>query len=340
MCKISASGSTTTAVPSYTDPPQFYSKADDYFNKGEYEVYCYAGTNIGVSRMAYDWVVGTHTLTVAPAATSAYDATSYLELHRIFYVSELRDAINQAISFFRNKYFIDLKDETTISLTRTARNDNDDSYIYTYEYSLPTNCLYLWRVTTEDSVAGVKITGTLSDAFTLGETVTGSSSGATGLVSYSGSGYIRVREESGTFTTSDTVTGTTSAETVTTITAIDRTESAGDGTFPPENEIDKRDWAVIKAYAPKLKLIEYYYDVVEDLRLRLDYQGIQNDISADTDTIFLPPDELVEVAATFLPFNKIESNNLVAVFQKCLKIRDLIQSRPSMRPYANARKCW
>ena len=334
-----SSGDKATVTLATTNPPQFYNKAADWFNEQWYEIYTYAGTNIGHSAMVSDWTAA-HVASLSPNASSNHDTTSKLELHSIFYVVELRDAMNQAINFYANKYLLDLKDETTVSLTRTAKNNNADSYIYTYEYALPTDCLWLHKVTTEDSVKGVKITGTVSDTFTLGEQVEGSSSAATGLVSYSGATYIRIREESGTFTTADTVTGQTSGETVTTITDIDRTEVAGDGKFPPENVIDNRDWRVLKPYAPKLRLAEGYYTVVEDLRLRLEYQGIQDEVDADTDTIMLPPHEFCEVAATYLPFSKIESNNLVAVFNKCLETRARIQARPPMFPYPNARKCW
>jgi len=338
-----STGDTTTLTISSTNPPDFYNKADDYFNELHYEVYINAGINIGTTYAASDWVNSTHVLTVTPAAASSFTSASVPELHRIFFTAELHNAINQAIDFYaRGKYLLDLKDETTISLTRTAKNDNADSYIYTYEYSLPTNCLWLHKVTTEDSVAGVKLTGTVSGAFTLGETVTGSVSGATGLLSYgpAGSTYIRVREESGTFTTGETATGGTSLKTCSAITDVDRTENAGDNTFPPENVLDPRDWRVIRAYAPKLVLAEDYYEVTPDLRLRLEYQGIQDNVTSDTDTIMIPPDEFCEVAATYLPFSKIESNNLVAVFNRCLETRARVEQRPPMQPYPNARKCW
>jgi len=338
---VPSAGTTSTIVVASSDPPQFYNKPDDYFNEQQYEAYCYASTNIGVTRLVSDWDNTTPTLTVTPLAASAYAATSLTELHRIFYVSELRGAINQAIDFYASKYLLDKTDETTISLTRIARNDYADSYINTYEYALPTDCLWLRKVTTEDSVAGVKLTGTVSGAFTLGELVTGSVSGATGLLSYgpAGSTYIRVREENGSFAVGEDATGA-GGETCSTITAVDRTQVAGDGTFPPEHILDPRDWSVLKPYTPKLRLAEWQYVVNEDLRLRLEYQGIQDNVTADTDTIMLPPDELVEVAATFLPFSKIESNNLAAVFDKCLKTRQRVEARPPMAPYPNARKCW
>ena len=337
-----SAGTTSTLTLSATDPPQYYNKPDDYFNEQEYEVYINAGTNIGNTYVASDWVQSTHVLTFTPTAGSAMGTTSVPELHRIFFVSELRSAINQAIDLYATRYLLDLKDETTISLTRTAKNDNANSYIYTYEYALPTDCLWLHRVTTEDGVSGVKLTGTVSGAFTLGETVTGGTSGATGLLSYgpAGASYIRLREESGTFQTGETATGGTSGETCSSITAVDRTETSGDGKFPPENVIDPRDWRVLRAYAPKLRLEEGYYTVTEDLRLRLEYQGIQDNVTADTDTIMLPPNEFIEVAATFLPFSKIESNNLAAVFEKCLSTRAMVEGGRSVAPYPNARKCW
>ena len=332
LCTVSA-GSTTTATVATTNPPQFYAKADDWFNKLWFEVYCYSGTNIGVSRVASDWA--SYVLTVTPATTSEYDTTSLLELHNIFYVVELRDAINHAIDLYAKKYLVDLDDSTTITLTRTERNDVSGSYIPTYEYALPTDCLYLWRVTTEGSVSGVKLTGTVSDAFTLGEQVEGGTSGATGLVSYSGDTYIRVREVEGTFVVGETATGGTSEETCV-ITAVDY-ETAGDGTFPMGNIVDPRDYTILKSYPPKIKFHEEHYSVVEDLRIKLEYQGGQAAVSADTDNIFLPPHELVEVAATFLPFSKIESNNLTATFNKCLQTRDRVMARPPSHPYANSK---
>ena len=186
LATVSA-GAASTATIATTNPPTFYGVAADYYNLLNYEVYCYSGTNIGASRLVSDYA--SYVVTVTPDAASAYDTTSLLELHNIFYVVELRDAINQAIALYANKYFVNLSDSTTITLTRTERNDVADSYINTYEYALPTDALHIWRVTTEDSVSGYKLTGTVSDTFTLGEQVVGGTSGATGLVSYSGSTY-------------------------------------------------------------------------------------------------------------------------------------------------------
>jgi len=315
LCTVSA-GAETTATIATTNPPQFYNLADDTFNEEQWEVYCYFGTNAGVTRLASDWA--SQVLTVTPAAGSAYDTSSLLELHNIFYVIELRDAINRAIDLYAKKYLVDLDDSTTITLTRTERNDVEDSYINTYEYELPTDALYIHRVTTEGSVSGVKLTGEVSDTLTLGEKVTGGTSDATGLVSYSGSDYIRVREVDGTFVVGETATGVSTETCV--ITAVDY-ETAGNGKFPMGNIISSEDRTILKAYEPKIKFDERHYSIVEDLRIKLEYQGSQAAVTADTDTIFLPPHEFIEVAATFLPFSKIESNNLTATFNKCMETR-------------------
>jgi len=322
-----------------TDPPQYYSKPNDFFNEQWFEVYTYAGINIGATRIADDWDLTSHVLSVTPEAAANYTTASKLELHHIFYVSELRDAMNQAIGFYARRYLLDLDDSTTITLTRTERNDVSGSYISTYEYALPTTCLWLNRVTTEGRVKGVKLTGTISDALTLGETVTGSTSEATGLVSYSGATYIRVREVDGTFVVGETATGGTSEETCSTITAVDY-EPAGDATFPEENVVDPRDWRILRPYAPKIKFDENQYLVIPDLRIKTEFQAIQDEVTADTDTIMIDPSEFVEVAATFLAFSKIESNNLTAKFNQCLETRARVTARPPMHPYANARKCW
>jgi len=327
-------GAASTATLATTDPPQFYGKPDDYFNLHHYEVYCYSGTNIGASRLVSDFA--SYVVTVKPDAASSYDTSSLLEFHNVFYVSELRDAINRGIAFYAEKYFIDLSDSTTITLTRTERNDVADSYINTYEYALPTDALHIGRVITEGSVSGVKLTGTITDALTLDEQVLGGTSGATGLVSYSGSTYIRVREVDGTFEEDETATGQTNGKTCSSITAVDN-ETAGDGKFPLGNIVDPRDYTILKAYAPKIKFDERQYNIVEDLRIKLKYQGSQAAIDSDTDNIFLPPHELIEVAATFLPFSKIESNNLAATFDKCLKTRARVEARPPVHPYGNSK---
>lgn len=68
----------------------------------------------------------------------------------------------------------------------------------------------------------VKLTGTVSGAFTVDETVTGGTSGASGKLLYgpSGATYIYVNVTSGTFTVGETATGGTSGKTCSSITAV------------------------------------------------------------------------------------------------------------------------
>jgi len=337
LCTASA-GEKTTYTVATTNPVQFYNKADDFFNSTEqYEAYCYEGTNIGTSHLITDW--GSHKLTLTPAAAANYTTSSKLELHRLFQVAELRDAINRAITFYAKKYLIDDTDSTTITLVEST--SNDDETLYTYEYTLPTDLLYIWRVTTEGSKSGKKLTGTVSGAFTLGETVTGGTSEATGILSYGPADgtYILVREVDGTFEVGETATGGTSEKTCSSITAVDD-ETVGTGKFPMSNVVERRDLTIVKSSSPKIKFHEDHYNVVADLRIRLEGQGKQAVVDSDTDAIYLPPHELVEVAATFLPFSKIESNNLTATFNKCMETRARVEARPPVHPYANSMRVY
>jgi len=297
-------GETTSATIETMSPPWFRNKGDDYFNDGEYEVYCYEGTNMGEPATAYDWVQDTHVLTVDRTMDDAYDTTSKLELHKKFSTGEILTAINRAINFVAGIYLQDIKDETTITLVKGTTND--DKTIYTYEYTLPTTLLYIHRVTTEGTVGGKKLTGTVSGAFTLGETVTGGTSEATGILSYGPSGgtYILVREVDGTFEVDETVTGGTSKKTCSSITAVED-ETVGNGKFEESNVVDPRDWRIIKAYSPKIKFDKNYYNVVGDLRIRLEGQGSQDKVSDDTDYIVVPDDWLILKAITCLPYGKI-----------------------------------
>jgi len=133
---------TTGATTQKIYAPFLY-QANDYYNNHNYEVYVYAGTNIGVTKRATDWVLADLLLTVHSAYVAACDATSYIELHHIFTEDEYRKAINLAIESLARKYFIDLIDDTTITLVAD-----------TYEYALPTNFLYLHQIITEDEVDG------------------------------------------------------------------------------------------------------------------------------------------------------------------------------------------
>jgi len=328
------SSSDTAIVLATTDPPTFYGEDDDYFNNYKYQVYCYKGTNIGTSNRAKDWVNSTHTLTVEPGAAASYTTSSKLELHCIFTVQEIMDAINLTIDDAVGMYIIKVDDSTTITLVEGETNDGDT--IYTYEYALPTNLLFLNTVTTEGYETGTKLTGTVSGAFTLGETVTGSSSEATGILSFGPSGgtYILLREVSGTFTTSDTATGGTSEKTCSSITAV-ANEDVGDGKFEDADEVDPRDYSILGAYPPKIKFHEDHYNVVGDLRIRLEGHGSQDAVTADTDAIYLPTDWVVWRAITHLPMSKLESGSLLNTFKLAM---DNSRDVPFVAHHPNAKQ--
>lgn len=297
----------------------FLHQANDYYNQHHYEVYVYAGTNIGVTKRVTDWVLADLLLTVHSVYAVACDATSYIELHHIFTQDELRKAINLAIDSAADSYLVPLVDATTIKLTSTT--DNLDNIIYTYEYDLPTTMTHLTRVTKERGVSGVKLTGTVSGTFTAGETITGGTSEATGELSYGvdGGTYIRVRKVDGTFVVEETATGGTSEETCSSITAVEY-ETAGQGVFYDEDEIDPRSWDIVKAYpsgTPSLKLNQSYFSSFdEDLYLRLEGQRRQPILTADTGICYLPPNWVVQKAITLLPQNKIQANDLAKTYTR------------------------
>jgi len=224
----------------------FLWQPDDFYNEGFYEVYVYAGTNIGVTKRVTDWVLSTFLLTVHSAYTAACDDSSYIELHRIFSEDEYRKAINLAIESLAGKYLVDIIDDTTIPLVAD-----------TYEYALPTSLLYLHKVTTEHAVAG--------DAF------------------YN------------------------------------------------SDVIDPRDWSIIKAYPPYLKLDKRHYSITAGKDLRLEGQGTQPLVTADTNVIYLPPGWLKAEAILNLPQNKIQSNQLDGVYAQAQ--RDVEYYRRTGRNY-------
>jgi len=208
----------------------FLHQPDDYYNNQFYEVYVYEGTNKGVTKRVTDWVLSTYLLTVHSAYAAACDATSYIELHRIFTLDDYNKAINLAIESIADNYLIDKIDETTVLVADT------------YEYTLPTTMYFVHKVTTENK--------------------------------------------------------------------------ADSGIYYDGDEIDPRDWNLI---APrKLKLRYGYYSITAGKDLRLEGQGRQALVVSDEDVIELPPDWLVQKAITFLPQNKIQSNNLDATYRNAL----------------------
>jgi len=100
---------------------------------------------------------------------------------------------------------------------------------------------------------------------------------------------------------------------------IDRiiTEDEEDsGIFYADDVIDSRDWGLISPR--KLKLHESRYSITEDKDLKIEGQGRQETVNADSDVIYLPPDWLVAKAITMLPKNKIMSNKLDATYHQAL----------------------
>lgn len=319
--KTDASNSTTVAMLGSTTPPKFYNKGDGYFNLNWFEAYTYEGTNIGTSQLVSDWANSTHTLTFTPAATSAFDNTSKVELHYLFSANEYLNAINMVIEGLARRYLFQIDDETSTTLTESTTNDGNT--IFTYEYDIPTNFLYLHQITKEDYTGGKKLTGTVGAAFTLGETVTADVSLATGIISYEDDddAYILVREVDGTFAVGDTVTGASGS--CGALTAV-VDETVGKGTFT--TPLDHRDWRIIQTGTSPhtMQLDKHQVTFYGDLRLRWEGQGSQAKVSADTDYIYVKPDWLIAAAITKLPYSKIESGNL----QSIVAVAQAIAARP------------
>lgn len=97
------------------------------------------------------------------------------------------------------------------------------------------------------------------------------------------------------------------------------TEDEVDGDiFYDTGEVDPRDWSIMKAYPPYLKLRKGYYSITADKDLRLEGQGTQPLVDDDTDVIYFPPAWVVQKAITFLPQNKIQANELDATYRQAL----------------------
>ena len=237
---------TTGATTSKTYAP-FLWQPDDFYNEGHYEVYVYAGTNIGVTKRVTDWVLSTFLLTVHSAYAAASAASSYIELHRIFSEDEYRKAINLAIESLPKVYLIDKINETIVLVADT------------YEYTLPSGFNYIHRITTE--------------------------------------------------------------------------KSADSGKFEEANVINPRDWRLISPRT--LKLNKSCYSITAGKDLRIEGQGRQALVTADTDVIELPPDWLVYKAITFLPTNKIQSNQLDETYRRALIMSAVT---PKNYPHPEARQ--
>ena len=111
-------------------------------------------------------------------------------------------------------------------------------------------------------------------------------------------------------------------------------QTAAGGVWDAEAEIDPRNWSINKSYAPALKLDERYYSIVAGKYLRLEGQGAQPLVTADTSVIYLPIDWLVQKAITFLPQEKIQSNKLENTFKQAIL---LSSKEPRAYPHPEAR---
>lgn len=241
-CLMGQCGTTGATTQKIYAP--FLWQANDYYNNHKYEVYVYAGTNIGVTKRVTDWVLADYLLTVHSIYDAKCDATSYIELHRIFSEDDYRKAINLAIESLSDRYLIDKIDEGTTLVAST------------YEYTLPAGMNYVHKVTTE--------------------------------------------------------------------------YSADTGKFYDSYEVDSRDWDIISPRT--LKLRKGYYSITAGKDLRIEGQGVQDTLDSDTDVCYLPPDWVVQKAITFLPQNKIQSNNLDNTYKQAL-----VLSANEPRAYPNPR---
>lgn len=102
------------------------------------------------------------------------------------------------------------------------------------------------------------------------------------------------------------------------LTKVTEEHEVGGDEFYNEDVIDSRNWSIIKAFPPMLKLDKRYYTPTAGKTLRLEGQGTQPIVTGDTDVIYLPPDWLVQKAITFLPQNRIQSNDLDATYRQAM----------------------
>ena len=110
-------------------------------------------------------------------------------------------------------------------------------------------------------------------------------------------------------------------------------ETSGEGNFYDIKEIDPRDWSLISPRT--LKLRKGYYSITAGKDLRIEGQGRQSILTSDTDVCKLPPDWLVQKAITFLPQNKIQSNELDATYRQAIV---LSSGEPKAHPNPRGRK--
>jgi len=117
-----------------------WEKPDDHFNDW-LEVFCYSGTGAGTSGNPTNWLNSTHTLTFKPAATLT--TGDLVEMHERFTVATYNDFINLAIEMVAKEALVN-KVDTTVELVAD-----------TYQYTLPTQFLYVHSVEMESATAGL-----------------------------------------------------------------------------------------------------------------------------------------------------------------------------------------
>ena len=132
-----ATGGTTLTV---VDTSRY--EDDDYFNSKNSFIYIRSGTYAGAYRRITDFAVvtGTGTITFAPAVGGDIVSGVTYSIHTTFSRDEVVEAINTAIDMVAEEAMVWVIDETTITLAAD-----------TFEYSLPTNLMYLYRVTMANS---------------------------------------------------------------------------------------------------------------------------------------------------------------------------------------------
>ena len=134
-------GSTSTVVDTSRD------EAVDYFQNTTpvSKVYIRTTTDsaapISEQRVATDFAVGVNpTITVSPNFTAAVGSGDTYAILSEYEWAEVRDAINMAIEMVAEESLFFVIDESTITLSAS-----------TYEYTLPTSFMYLYRVSMEDA---------------------------------------------------------------------------------------------------------------------------------------------------------------------------------------------
>lgn len=137
-------GGTTTASGSSTTlkDTALAAYADDYFNDENSWVYIRSGDYAGHWAKISDFAVsaGVGTVTFAPAADGTIASGIEYSIHTEFARGEVVQSINLAINSVAEHAHVWVRDEDSVTLVAS-----------TYEYDLPTNLMWLCRVTMANS---------------------------------------------------------------------------------------------------------------------------------------------------------------------------------------------